>query len=153
MILRFFPKHIIICDIFRMSTPFLRFLSIFFEKKVFNMKIKENSSEISQRIKDLCKENDITASALEDELGFSRGYISKIGDSAQSVNVVKIAVRFGVSTDYILLGKEHEGVSVTADYSDYYENFKKRLVQYISLSEKQKGEVDNFIDYVDNKTK
>lgn len=64
--------------------------------------IKEEHS-VLKCIKLLCLENDITIAELEKELGFSNGAISKWSNSSPtSDKIVKVAVKFGVSADYLL---------------------------------------------------
>ncbi|MBE6021644.1 MAG: helix-turn-helix transcriptional regulator [Cellulosilyticum sp.] len=64
--------------------------------------VKEEHS-ILKCIKLLCLENDISVAELEKELGFSNGLISKWSNSSPTGDkIVKVAVRFGVSADYLL---------------------------------------------------
>lgn len=57
-------------------------------------------------IKKLCKENGVTVTGLEKELGFSRGSLCKINTNKPSVEKVqKLADYFNVSVGY-LTGKE-----------------------------------------------
>lgn len=45
-----------------------------------------------QKIKELCKERKISINKLEQDLGFSKGYVCKLNNSSPSVeNVKKIA--------------------------------------------------------------
>lgn len=64
---------------------------------------------IYQRIKDLCKQKGLTVTGLEKELGFSRGSLIKIDKSTPSVDrLQKIADRLGVTSDFLMHGKESE---------------------------------------------
>ena len=64
--------------------------------------LKEDHS-ILKCVKLLCVENDITIADLEKELGFSNGSISKWSNSSPtSDKIVKVALKFGVSSDYLL---------------------------------------------------
>ena len=59
-----------------------------------------------ERIKELCKTNNIPISKLEEELNFSSGYIYKLDKSSPSIDKInKIADYFGVSIDYLVSGK------------------------------------------------
>ena len=55
----------------------------------------------------LCKEQGISMNKLEEDLGFGKGYISKLGKSKPNISYIqRIADKFGKSVDYILTGKE-----------------------------------------------
>jgi transcriptional regulator with XRE-family HTH domain len=65
----------------------------------WNMSLLEN-------IREICADNHLAVSALEKELGFGGGTISKWEKSSPTVDKLqKVADYFGVTTDY-LLGKE-----------------------------------------------
>ncbi len=62
---------------------------------------------LKERIKALCKKQGISMNKLEDELGFGKGYISKLGTSHPNARKLQqIADFFGVSLDYLLNGEE-----------------------------------------------
>lgn len=64
---------------------------------------------LKERIKSLCKERGISMNKLEDELGFGKGYISKLGTSQPNASKLqKIADFFGVSLDYLISGETKE---------------------------------------------
>lgn len=66
---------------------------------------------MKERIKDLCKKKGVSMNALESELGFAKGYISKLGKTKPSSEYLqRIATYFNVSTDYILTGEEKNDV-------------------------------------------
>ena len=68
-----------------------------------------------ERIKELCKKNGVSLNKLEDELGFAKGYMSKLDKSTpNAVKIQKIADYFGVSVDYLMTGNE--------DSNNYYLN-------------------------------
>lgn len=105
--------------------------------------------DIKERIKELCKKNGISMNALEKELGLGIGYISKLGKSTPNAKYLqKIADRFGVTTDYIMNGKEKD-LSVEADILISVRN-DKRLMQalkvYMTFSDKQKNLVLSTIE-------
>lgn len=60
---------------------------------------------IKDRVRMLCDTNNISFNKLEDELGFGKGYISKLGSSGPNSNKLeKIANYFGVTMDFLLNG-------------------------------------------------
>ena len=64
---------------------------------------------LKERIKDLCKKRGISMNKLEEELGFGKGYISKLGTSQPNVNKLQqIADFFSVSLDYLMSGYNAE---------------------------------------------
>lgn len=64
---------------------------------------------LKERIKDLCKKRGISMNKLEEELGFGKGYISKLGTSQPNVNKLQqIADFFRVSLDYLMSGYNAE---------------------------------------------
>ncbi len=61
-------------------------------------------------IKTLCKNNGVTVTGLEKELGFARGSLCKVDTNKPSMEKVKkLADYFHVSADYLMNGKEKEG--------------------------------------------
>lgn len=59
-----------------------------------------------ERVKSLCKEKKIPISKLEKDLGYSNGYISQLRKGVfPSDRLVNIAEYLGVSTEYIMTGK------------------------------------------------
>lgn len=62
-----------------------------------------------ETIKKLCKDNGITVTGLEKELGFSRGSLCKVNTNKPSMEKVqKIADYFNVSVEYLLGTEEKE---------------------------------------------
>ena len=63
---------------------------------------------MKERIKELCRIRNIYMNMLEQELGFGKGYLSKLGQSTpNTAKIKKIADYFGVSLDYLMTGKEN----------------------------------------------
>lgn len=61
---------------------------------------------LKERIQELCKKAGISMNQLETELGFGKGYISKLGKSIPNAQKIqKIADYFSVSVDYLMTGK------------------------------------------------
>ncbi len=68
--------------------------------------------DLKERIKDLCKQNNISMNQLEQELDFGKGYISKLGKSTPNATKIhQIAKRLGVTVDYLMTGDENNGSS------------------------------------------
>lgn len=111
-------------------------------------------------IKKLCKETGISINKLENDLGFAKGYISKLDKSApNSAKLQKIADYFGVSLDYLMTGEYPTSV----DYLYTDENaeflievtkrakdtrFVERMMKYMELMEKHRESVDDMIDFL-----
>lgn len=65
--------------------------------------------QIYDRIKKLCKQKGVSITAVEAELGFARGSLSKIDKNKPSMEKVeKLASYFNTSTKYIMAGEESE---------------------------------------------
>lgn len=63
--------------------------------------------DLKERIKELCKNKRISMNLLEQELGFGKGYISKLGQSTpNTLKIQKIADYFGVTVDYLMTGTD-----------------------------------------------
>ncbi len=70
-----------------------------------------------ERIKELCKQNGTTISALEKDCGFARGSVSKIDKHKPSAEKLqKIADYFGVAVEALT------GVQTFGQQSEYYMN-------------------------------
>lgn len=62
-----------------------------------------------ETIKMLCKNNGITVTGLEKELGFARGSLCKIDTNKPSMaKVEKIANYFNMSVEYLITGEEKD---------------------------------------------
>ena len=61
--------------------------------------------EISDVIRELCKEKGISVTDLEKELGFGNGSLTKKG-TMRSDRLMTVANYFNVSMEYLLTGKE-----------------------------------------------
>lgn len=61
---------------------------------------------IRERVKNLCNEYQVSMNKLESELGFAKGYLSKLDKSTpNSNNLQKIADFFNVTLDYLVTGE------------------------------------------------
>lgn len=71
--------------------------------------------DLKERIKSLCKSRGISMNRLEGELGFAKGYISKLGTSKPNVRKIQqIADYFDVSLDYLISGDKPGEKQLTA---------------------------------------
>lgn len=102
-----------------------------------------------ETIKKLCKDNGVTVTGLEKELGISRGSLCKVNTNKPSIEKAqKIADFFGVSVEYLMTGEEKEEPTIyytneeTASFAQklfeddkvlfdvYRSSDKERLVEY-----------------------
>lgn len=87
---------------------------------------------LKERIQQLCKQFGISMNQLEDQLGFGKGYISKLGKSTPNVTKIqKIAEFFGVSVDYLMNGENSTQPELSAkderDITKDLNNIMKKL--------------------------
>lgn len=73
-----------------------------------------NTSDV---IRQLCRDNNISVTELEQELGFSNGSLLK-NNSIRSDRLYKVAKKFNVSMEYLTTGEQEEKES--AEGSKYY---------------------------------
>lgn len=72
---------------------------------------------LKDRIKQLCKSKNVTMAKVEADLGFAKGYLSKLDTSTPNgQKLSQIADYFGVSVDYLL------GVEKSEHLNRYYIN-------------------------------
>jgi len=83
----------------------------------------------TDRIKNLCKEKEITIARLEKELGFANGTIASTkSNNMRSDRLMAIADYFDVTMEYLLTGKDSESIS----------DWEKELINiYRQLKDKQ----------------
>jgi transcriptional regulator with XRE-family HTH domain len=63
--------------------------------------------DLKERIQELCKRKNISMNQLEQELGFGKGYISKLGKSTpNATKIQQIAQYLDVTVDYLMRGKD-----------------------------------------------
>lgn len=63
--------------------------------------------DLKERIQALCKSAGKSMNQVETDLGFGKGYISKLGKSTPNATKIKlIADYFNVSVDYLMNGKD-----------------------------------------------
>lgn len=74
---------------------------------------------IKERIQEILKERSISSVRLEQDLGFGKGYISKLDKASPSAeNILKIADYLNVSIDYIM-GKTNSSYVQLEGLSNY----------------------------------
>lgn len=74
--------------------------------------------DLKERIQELCKSKNISMNQLEQELGFGKGYISKLGKSTpNTAKIQQIAHYLGVTVDYLMTGKDDSQVEGNHPYS------------------------------------
>lgn len=77
----------------------------------------------------LCEKHNITLAELERQIGVSRGSLAKMKTSTPKADrVQKIADYFGVSTEYLITGKDTEKVSDSGE-KYYFSNETAEMAQ------------------------
>lgn len=67
---------------------------------------------LKERIKDLCKERNVSLNKVEEDLGFGKGYLSKLDKSKPNISKIqKMADYFGVSVDWLMGGTEDRALN------------------------------------------
>lgn len=89
-----------------------------------------------ERIENIRKEKGISQGRLEKELGFSNGSVSKWKNSTPTTErLQKVADYFEVSLDYLINGKEDEGILTREEKIDIAKDMEK----YSNLIKNKKG--------------
>ncbi len=71
--------------------------------------------DLKERIQMLCKSAGKSMNQVETDLGFGKGYLSKLGKSTPNATKLKlIADYFNVTTDYLMNGETKEKNELTA---------------------------------------
>lgn len=74
---------------------------------------------LKERIQELCKRDNVSMNKVETDLGFGKGYISKLGKSTpNTTKIQKLADYFNVSTDYLVTGEDKSGLSDRKYYTN-----------------------------------
>ena len=96
--------------------------------------------DIFDRVRDLAKRDKISISALEKKLGFSNKslYPHTKDSTIRGDRVVALADYFGVSTDYLLRGKDAE----------FSQEERQLILVYRSMNEDGKEELTNYAVYL-----
>lgn len=67
---------------------------------------------LKERIKDLCKERNVSLNKVEEDLGFGKRYLSKLDKSKPNISKIqKMADYFGVSVDWLMGGIEDRALN------------------------------------------
>ena len=106
---------------------------------------------LKDRIKKLCKEQNISMNQLEKELRFGVGYISKLGSTTPNAKKIQlIADYFNVSVDYLMTGKENEFTVEMAEKDVALSKMEIRLKEYaLKMSELSKEKQDLVLKMID----
>lgn len=111
-------------------------ICVFFQMSIVSFAIFSDTEEIMtlrEVIKDLCKCNNISVNKLESDLGFAKGYISKLDKSTpNSAKLQKIADYFNVTLDFLMSGKK----SHISD-SNYYINEETQVMAQAIFKSKE----------------
>lgn len=108
----------------------------------------------SERIRALCKDRGISVKALEAELGFGNGSLTK-GSSIRSDRLVQVAKYLGVSPEFLLTGAVTTIDTETAKIAKIIlENKTARLIveNLPDLSDKEKTWVLEAIQFIKRKS-
>lgn len=110
-------------------------------------------------IKELCKRKGISVNRLESELGFAKGYVSKLDKSTpNSAKLQSIAEYFNVSLDYLMSGNKESNLSMK-DQRDIAKDLDKIMNEIrngddgplyyngIEIDEASIGLLENAIEY------
>lgn len=94
--------------------------------------------ELYERLIDLRKEANLTQEKLAEILNISRQAVSKWETGASSPdinNIIQLGVIYGVSTDYILLGKQQSiGLNQVAEEPSHEDEFLENRFIWFGLS-------------------
>lgn len=87
--------------------------------------------DLKERIQALCKSAGKSMNQVESDLGFGKGYISKLGKSTPNATKIKlISDYFNVSVDYLMNGKDSaESELSTRNEKDIQKALKETLEQ------------------------
>lgn len=126
---------------------------------------------LKERIQQLCRNANISMNQLEQELGFGKGYISKLGKSTpNATKIQQIANYFNVTVDYLMTGNkessEKKEVALTKrDERDIAKDLDRIMGEIrkgddgplyyngVEISEASLGLLQNAIEYALRETK
>lgn len=79
---------------------------------IFSVLEKRCFMTLKERIKNLCKERNVSLNKVEEDLGFGKGYLSKLDKSKPNISKIqKMADYFGVSVDWLMGGTEDRALN------------------------------------------
>ena len=91
--------------------------------------------DLKERIQELCKQKNVSMNKVETDLGFGKGYISKLGKSTpNAAKLHQLSDYFGVSVDYLINGEDtkEQGYYINPETAaiaqDIFENKELRLL-------------------------
>ena len=89
--------------------------------------------DLRDKIKELCKEKQISMNTLETTLGFGKGYIDKLGKSTpRCLEFQQIADYFGVTIDYFNVGRNQKEFASRSSELNLRNESTKRLEAALS---------------------
>lgn len=106
---------------------------------------------LKERIKTLCKENEITVNKLEKTLGFGTGYVAKLDNSTPNTAKIQlIADFFNVSLDYLMNGKDSRFTEEMADIDAELIIMERRIKEYaLKLYKLPKEKQEHVLSLID----
>lgn len=110
---------------------------------------------IYERIKELCKQNGISISELEKEIGVAKGSICKIDRHKPNSNKMQaISKRLNTTVDYLITGKDMDIVIEMADRDAELIRMDNRFKEYaIRLSKLSKDDQTAIMQMIDRFSK
>lgn len=104
---------------------------------------------VLERIKQLCKENNMSLTTLEQKLGYSNGSLAKAKDIPSS-RISEISKCFGVTMDFLMTGKESEFSIEIAKTDVELSNMEKRIKTYaLKLNQLPKNKQESILNLID----
>lgn len=100
-----------------------------------------------ERVKSICKERKIPISKLENELGFSNGYIGQLKKGVFPADrLAKISEYLGVSAEYLLTGEETKKAPADNGERDVLDEIDVAFYgEYKELDEDQKATIRDMV--------
>lgn len=98
----------------------------------------------SVKIKDLCHKKNISVTKMEQDLGFSNGYIGKLKDRVPTDRAVMIAEYLGLPSNYFMPDKIKKGSAKNPLLDEL-------MVKASNLSEAELTELLSFVGYIQSK--
>ncbi len=101
------------------------------------------------RVKALCRQKGVALTKVEEDLGFAKGYLSKLGNTTPSgAKLQSIADYFGVSVEYLMTGQEPNAPYYLNDDARELAEFLFRNPEYKVLFDATRKVKKEDIDFV-----
>ena len=95
-----------------------------------------------ERIKELCKLNNVSINELEKKLGISKGSLCKIDSTDPGLSrIIAIAEYFSVNINYLVYGEKYD----KPDPDEYDENIAEIAEYYTKFNKEQKNAILNLM--------